>query len=130
MYAYLRITKTQEDDNVLTILRCLNITIEEENDIKLDNAYGITDEEGKSLSPYKFIVKNNYDMIVKISVNLEDLTAEKTLDDQYIKLLLESELTSTANILSNYEEASLTQENGVQSHKLLSDFRYTNLKKN
>lgn len=69
-------------------------------------------------------------MIVKISVNLEDLTAEKTLDDQYIKLLLESELTSTANILSNYEAASLTQENGVLSHKLLSDFRYTNLKKN
>lgn len=125
-YAYLRVSKIQEEDNELTVLKCLNITIEEENDIKLDNAYAITDEEGKSLTPYKFIVKNNCDMIVKISVNLEDLTVEKKLDDQYIKLLLESELTSTTNLLSNYEEASLTQENGVQSHKLLSNYLAAN----
>ena len=58
-YAYLRVRKSQEDNNNLSTLSCLGVTISNTTSgISLAEAYPISDEEGVKTTSYKFSVSN------------------------------------------------------------------------
>ena len=72
-YAYWRITYKQNDFNTLGV-RCFEVTLtNEENDIQLESASPITDEEGMELIPYTFTITNTCDTYAHYEVNLEDI---------------------------------------------------------
>ncbi len=56
-FAYWQFTLRQTNTNIVTT-DCFNITFTGNNDINLQKAYPITDNEGASLSPYTFTIEN------------------------------------------------------------------------
>lgn len=84
-YGYLRIKKGQTNSNVVSTLACLDISLEDEkNDINLQSAYAISDEEGKRLTPFTFTLTNNCDTPVKAVINLEKQSSS-TINTNYIR---------------------------------------------
>ena len=70
-YAYWKITHQQRDFNTLGV-SCFEVTLtNEENDIQLENASPITDEEGMELIPYTFTITNTCDTYAHYEVNLK-----------------------------------------------------------
>ena len=119
-YAYWRITYKQNDFNTLGV-RCFDVTLtNEENDIQLESASPITDEEGMELIPYTFTITNTCDTYAHYEVNLEDIYSsdiEKRLSYQYIKASLDG---GTPQNLKNYQEVEPTLPNADRSFKLTS----------
>ena len=62
----------------------------EKNDIHLTNAYPITNEEGKKLTPYSFTITNTCDLFASYTVNLEILE-DNTLPTKYISSMVNNE---------------------------------------
>lgn len=120
-YAYLRVKKIQTNFNSITVAKCLDIILQnEQDDISLNSAYAISDEVGKTLIPYKFTIKNTCDDPLKVVISLEDLLVANQLEDKYIKAYLTAGTYSTLDKLSNYSLSKVTLDNGVLSHELLS----------
>ena len=119
-YAYWRITYKQNDFNTLGV-SCFEVTLtNEENDIQLENASPITDEEGMELTPYTFTITNTCDTYAHYEVNLEDIYSsdiEKRLSYQYIKASLDG---GTPQNLKNYQEVEPTLSDADRSFKLTS----------
>ena len=119
-YAYWRITYKQNDFNTLGV-RCFDVTLtNEENDIRLENASPITDEEGNGLTPYTFTITNTCDTYAYYQVNLEDILQEgvtKRLSHDYIKVSLDG---GTPQNYSKYPQAEPTLENADYSARLTS----------
>lgn len=124
-YAYLRGKSTQENDNIVNTLECLKVSLTGENDIELNNAYSITDEEGEKLNPYTFTLTNECNMGVNVSINLEDLSIDGIKDDEYLKDEylkvkldnIENNLTEKS-LLSQFKEAAPAETNARSSHVL------------
>ena len=94
-YAYWKVTKEQTGVNVVNSA-CLDVNIEkEQDDILLNKAYPISDEEGLKLTPYKFIVTNKCDSSAYYNIGLEMLDETDLISD-YVKYSL-SELEIDAN---------------------------------
>lgn len=73
-FAYLRVARKQTNQNELIVLKCLDIELtDEQDDILINNAFAITDEDGKHTTPYIFKIKNKCDLTLRINVNLENL---------------------------------------------------------
>ena len=119
-YAYWRITYKQNDFNTLGV-SCFEVTLtNEENDIQLENASPITDEEGMELTPYTFTITNTCDTYAHYEVNLEDIYSsdiEKRLSYQYIKASLDG---GTPQNLKNFQEVEPTLSDADRSFKLTS----------
>ena len=49
----------QTDENLMAT-SCFNITMEQANTIGIQNAYPITDESGRKLTPYTFKITNKF----------------------------------------------------------------------
>ena len=87
---------------------CLKLNlINEKNDINIENAYPLLNEEGKSLTPYEFTIENTCDLFVSYSVNLEVLD-ETTLPIKYVSVLLNEEGVQR---LSNFDTVEATLKN-------------------
>ena len=87
---------------------CLKLNlINEKNDINIENAYPLLNEEGKSLTPYEFTIENTCDLFVSYSVNLEVLD-ETTLPIKYVSVLLNEEGVQR---LSNFDTVESTLKN-------------------
>ena len=72
-YAYWQLTIKQKDFETLGV-SCFEITLnDEQNDIKLESAYPISDEEGNNLVPYTFTITNTCDTYAYYQINLENL---------------------------------------------------------
>jgi len=89
-YAYWLVTKTQTEKNLITSA-CLDISISNEaNDIKLEEQYPISDEEGALLTPYEFTVTNNCNTSVDYQIALESLGDEETsVSSDALKVMLD-----------------------------------------
>ena len=113
-YAYWKITLSQSNQNAIAS-SCFKITFKEEtNGIQLDNAYPITDEEGKNITPYTFTITNECDEFASYQINLEILE-DTTLNSQYIKVLLNEEVPE---ILTEKEVVEKTLKEATTSYKL------------
>ena len=87
---------------------CLKLSLtNEKNDIFIEKAYPLLNEEGKSLTPYEFTIKNTCDLFVSYSVNLEVLD-ETTLPIKYVSVLLNEEGVQR---LSNFDTVESTLKN-------------------
>ena len=89
-------TYMQEGSNKVAS-SCFNLSLtNEKNDIHLENAYPILDEEGKTLTPYSFTITNTCDLFASYTVNLEMLE-NTTLDSKYIRVMLNNEAIQNLN---------------------------------
>ena len=78
-YAVWQLTFTQTESNVVTT-GCFKVEFTDENPITFGESYPISDEEGKSITPYTFTLTNTCDNEANYYINLETITsAEKSL---------------------------------------------------
>ena len=110
-YAYYMVTASQTNKNRLAS-SCISISLtNEKNDITLNNAYPITDSEGKKLTPYQFTITNTCNIFISYNVNLEMLEGTD-LSADYIKTMVNSE---APYILSSLDSASTTIDKSTES---------------
>ena len=113
-YAYYMVTESQTNKNRLAS-SCISISLtNEKNDITLNNAYPITDSEGKKLTPYQFTITNTCDIFISYNVNLEMLEGTD-LSSDYIKTMINSEAPA---ILSSLDSTSTTIDKSTESRTL------------
>ena len=69
-YSLWNISVSQDTTN-LAESKCFDLSItNKENNISLDNAYPISNDKGKSLTPFTFTVTNTCDITAQYSINL------------------------------------------------------------
>ena len=113
-YAYYMVTASQTNKNRLAS-SCISVSLtNEKNDITLNNAYPITDSEGKKLTPYQFTITNTCDIFISYNVNLEMLEGTD-LSTDYIKTMVNSEAPA---VLSSLDSASTTIDKSTESRTL------------
>ena len=113
-YALWQLTLKQETTNRITT-GCFNVEFSDKNPITLDNAYPISDEEGKKLTPYTFTITNTCDTLVKYQINLDILNTTTLVNHSYIKTIFND---NSPNILSETEIVNTTIENANTSYNL------------
>ncbi len=92
---------------------CIKVAIEKEQDnIKLQNAYPLTDKQAEELTPYQFTITNTCNTIVDYTVKLEKLMQtngqeDKLLNSKYIAVEFNG---GQKELLSNYPEGNKTYE--------------------
>ena len=113
-YAYYMVTASQTNKNRLAS-SCISVSLtNEKNDITLNNAYPITNSEGKKLTPYQFTITNTCNIFISYNVNLEMLEGTN-LSTDYIKTMVNSE---APYILSSLDSASTTIDKSTESRAL------------
>ena len=106
-YAYWRLTLSQTGTNRITS-SCLELQLtKEENAINLDDAYPLTDEEGRQTTPYSFTVENTCDLFASYTITLE-VTKESTLNSSYVASMLNTNAIQTLNEL---EQTTVSDSN-------------------
>ncbi len=85
-YAYWILTRKQEGTNIVNTA-CLDIDMVGRNDILLEKAYPILDEEGLKLKPYTFTITNNCNDYADYEISLEMLN-ETDLNSEFVKISL------------------------------------------
>ncbi len=110
-FAFWKKEVDQVESNFVKSL-CMDVSlINEEDDILLEDAYPISDEEGLSLKPYKFTIKNNCETTAKYNINFELLNST-TLSDEYVAISLNGVKNG---ILNELDKTSTTIENALSS---------------
>ena len=103
-----------QDTNNTAYTECFDLSItNKENNINLDNAYPISNDKGKSLTPYTFTVTNTCDITTQYSVNLEVLN-NSTLSSKFIDVMVEGNI----NLLSSYGPTDKVNTSSIESRKL------------
>ena len=112
-YSLWNISISQDTTN-LAETKCFDLSItNKENNISLDNAYPISNDKGKSLTPYTFTVTNTCDITTEYSVNLEVLN-NSTLSSKFIDVMFEGNI----NLLSSYDSVDKVNASSIESRKL------------
>ena len=88
-YASWIITRTQTLSNTIKS-DCFNVSFTEENNIALQNAYPLYDEDGKKLTPYTFTLTNACSSYAAYEIQLEVLQSS-TLKSEHLKIQLNDE---------------------------------------
>lgn len=112
-YAVWRLYLSQTNTSKL-LSACFKVTLEDQDEINLENAYPITDGEGSSLTPYKFTITNKCEGQVNYQINLEILNTTTLEKLEYIKLSLDDEI----NTLGNYETSKTTLIDAQKAYKI------------
>ncbi len=102
-YALWQITLQQTGSNIITT-GCFKIEFIDKNPINLGNGvHPITDEEGKTLTPYEFTLTNVCTSEATYFINLETVSdGEKILNEKYVKAsLMEGEKEIFLNTLKD-----------------------------
>ena len=101
-FALYQIVNTQTEENLVDV-GCFNVGItKQENAINLENAYPISDEKGKSLTPFTFTLTNNCNVTGKYTVNLEVLK-DSTMSTSFVKTLVNNGTISKLDALPKAE---------------------------
>ena len=103
-----------QDTNNTAYTECFDLSItNKENNINLDNAYPISNDKGKSLTPYTFTVTNTCDITTQYNINLEVLN-NSTLSSKFIDVMFEGNI----NLLSSYDTTDRVNTSSIESRKL------------
>ena len=112
-YSLWNISVSQDTTNMAES-KCFDLSISsQENSINLDNAYPISNDKGKSLTPYTFTITNTCDITTEYSVNLEVLK-DSTLSSKFIDVMFEGNI----NLLSSYDTTDKVNTSSIESRKL------------
>ena len=107
-----------QDTNNTAYTECFDLSItNKENNINLDNAYPISNDKGKSLTPYTFTITNTCDITTQYNINLEVLNSS-TLSSKFIDVMLENNDIKEINLLSNFDNADKVNTSSIESRKL------------
>ena len=113
-YAYIKLTIKQKDINLVET-GCFDVTmINQENAINLDNSFPLTDEQGRTLTPFTFTLKNNCDLKASYNVNLEVLSGS-TLSSAYVATLVNN---GTINTLGDLPKTDTTIKGSIESRTI------------
>ena len=100
-FAYLRVTRTQTDENVVSSLDCIEVQLfDGVNAFNIQNAYPIKDEDGLNQIPYSFSLKNNCEQGVTVDIGFE--------------------LLSNTTLSANNLKINFARKNGLAGTKILS----------
>ena len=112
-YSMWNISVSQDTTNMAES-KCFDLSISnQENNINLDNAYPISNDKGKELTPFTFTVTNTCDITAQYSVNLEVLKSS-TLSSKFIDVMFEGNI----NLLSSYDNGDKLNSSSIESRKL------------
>ena len=110
-FGYYLLSKKQDNNNIAGS-KCFKLELSNaKNEINLTNMYPISDEEGRKLTPYSFIITNTCDMLAGYTVNIEML-AGTTLNSKYLDLMVNNE---EIKLLSKYEETKTVIDGSTES---------------
>ena len=120
----LNLTQTGQNDIVSS---CFNITFTDKDNISLQKAYPILDEEGKKLIPYEFTITNTCDSYASFNVNLEVLNTTTLTNNDAVKAMISSktgdnETEITTSLLSSYQAITKTLDNAQTSFNLTTGY--------
>ena len=120
----LNLTQTGQNDMVTS---CFNITFTDKDNISLQKAYPILDEEGKKLTPYEFTITNTCDSYASFNVNLEILNTTTLTNNDAVKVMISSKTGDTeteinTNLLSSYKTTTKTLDNARTSFNLVTGY--------
>ena len=106
---------------------CFNITFTEKNNISLQKAYPILDEDGKKLTPYEFTITNTCDSYASFNVNLEVLNTTTLTNNDAVKVMISSKTGDTeteinTNLLSSYKTTTKTLDNAQTAFNLTAGY--------
>ena len=106
---------------------CFNITFTDKNNISLQKAYPILDEDGKKLTPYEFTITNTCDSYASFNVNLEVLNTTTLTNNDAVKVMISSKTGATekeinTNLLSSYKTTTKTLDNAKTSFNLTTGY--------
>ena len=115
-YSMWNMSVSQETNNVIaTTNDCFDVSLtNQNNNINLENAYPISNEKGKKLTPFTFTVKNTCDMFLSYTVSLESLKGS-TLSSKFIDAMVNNEEIKR---LSDYETTEIVNNGSVESRIL------------
>ena len=113
-YSLWQTINTQDSVNTATT-KCFNVEItSQKNSISLENAYPITNEKGKKLTPFSFTITNTCDIFASYSVSLESLKGT-TLASKFLNAMINNEEIKK---LSDYEATDTVNTGSVENHIL------------
>lgn len=113
-YSLWNISVSQDTVNTATT-KCFNVEItSQKNSISLENAYPISNEKGKKLTPFSFTITNTCDFFASYTVNLESLK-DTTLSSKFINAMINNEEIKR---LSDYEATDTVNTGSIESHTL------------
>ena len=120
----LNLTQTGQNDIASS---CFNITFTDKDNISLQKAYPILDEEGKKLTPYAFTVTNTCDSYASFNVNLEVLNTTTLTNNDAVKVMISSktndtETEITTSLLSSYKTTTKTLDNAQTAFNLTTGY--------
>ncbi len=120
----LNLTQTGQNDIVSS---CFNITFTDKDNISLQKAYPIIDEEGKKLTPYEFTITNTCDSYASFNVNLEVLNTTTLTNNDAVKAMISSkandtETEITTSLLSSYKTTTKTLDNAQTAFNLTTGY--------
>lgn len=96
--AFYQMVNTQTGENLVET-GCFDVRItNQENAINLENAYPISDEKGKSLTPFTFTLANNCNITGQYTVNLEVLK-DSTMSTSFVKTMVNNGIISKLDAL-------------------------------
>ena len=120
----LNLTQTGQNDIASS---CFNITFTDKNNISLQKAYPILDEDGKKLTPYEFTITNTCNSYASFNVNLEVLNTTTLTNNDAVKVMISSKTGATeteinTNLLSSYKTTTKTLDNAQTSFNLTTGY--------
>ena len=121
---FLNLTQTGQNDIVSS---CFNITFTDKDNISLQKAYPILDEEGKKLTPYEFTITNTCDSYASFNINLEVLNTTTLTNNDAVKAMISSktndtETEITTSLLSSYQTTTKTLDNAQTAFNLTTGY--------
>ncbi len=116
-YALWTVTLSQQSENKIAT-SCLNIEIlKESEEIVLENAFPITDEEGMKTTPYTFTIRNTCDTFIDYEVSLA-MSNTTTLNSKYVAVVLDYNEIKTldtyeSTTIDGYKEGRILQKGSL-----------------
>ncbi len=116
-YALWTVTLSQQSENKIAT-SCLNIEIlKESEEIVLENAFPITDEEGMKTTPYTFTIRNTCDTFIDYEVSL-GMSNATTLNSKYVAVVLDYNEIKTldtyeSTTIDGYKEGRILQKGSL-----------------
>ena len=125
-YALWVLNLTQQGQNDIAS-SCFNITFTDKDNISLQKAYPILDEDGKKLTPYEFTITNTCDSYASFNVNLEVLNTTTLTNNDAVKVMISSKTGDTeteinTNLLSSYKTTMKTLNNAQTAFNLTTGY--------
>ena len=118
-YAIWVYSETQEGTNSL-VSDCFEITYVDSNDINLNNAYPMTNEEASNLTPYTFTIKNICNHAMNYDVNIETLQGS-TLNTSYVRYKLDDKGTRILGSIADNDSSVFVNNNVLSSKTIASN---------